>query len=198
MSGLKISAILLAAGLSSRMGEDKLLLVYDGKTFLQRALDLLAELSVYERILVTTAGRLSKVARAPGVKVELNPLPEAGQSGSVKLGITAATGNCYLFMTADQPMLKAADLQPLLERAKEASSRSNAKIIYPEINGNPCMPCLFTSDFREELLTIEGDTGGRAVRIKFPEACEVIKPESPENFIDIDDFKDYKNLKTIN
>ena len=189
----KISAILLAAGLSLRMGEDKLLLQYRGKTLLQRAVDFLGVLPVYEKIVVTTEARLNDVSLPPGVHAVINQKPEEGQSGSLRLGVSAATGSQYLFLTADQPLLTAEDLQPLLKGAYN----NKDSIIYPVINGSPCSPVVFSSHFRDELLSLSGDTGGRTVRSRHPEVCVVILPEHPENFSDIDSPEDYLELMHI-
>jgi molybdenum cofactor cytidylyltransferase len=188
----KISAILLAAGLSRRMGEDKLFLPYKGKTLLQQAVDLLSDLPVYEKIVVTTVARLERIALSPAIKAVINPQPEAGQSESLKLGIAAASGDLFFFMTADQPRLTATDLLPLLESARNNEN----KIIYPIINGDPYTPSLFSARFRMELLALTGDTGGRPVRMAHPEAHLTIAPEHPENFLDVDSAEDYETLWT--
>jgi molybdenum cofactor cytidylyltransferase len=193
----KISVILLAAGLSQRMGQDKLLLDYRGKTLLQRAVDLMDCLPVFDKILVTTSARLSKLALPPGInnpshtiQVLVNTNPEAGQSGSLRLGVSAAAGDAYLFMAADQPKLTPNALRVLLNLAKQ----NPGKIIYPQIGKNPCMPALFPACFREELLRLTGDTGGRVLRQAHPEACLSFEPENPQEYMDIDSEEDYKLL----
>ena len=180
----KISAILLAAGLSRRMSEDKLLIEYRSKTLLQRAVDLLAGLPAFEKILVTTAERLETILLPQGVRAEVNANPGEGLSGSIRLGLETASGEWYLFMTADQPELTMEDVLPLLGYAGQDSDKD--KIIYPVINGAPCTPALFSSCFRAELLALSGDIGGRAVREAHPEACIEVTPEYPAHFSDID------------
>jgi molybdenum cofactor cytidylyltransferase len=184
----KISAILMAAGLSRRMGEDKLLLRYRGETLLQRAVNLLLELPVYERILVTKEELLFGLVLPPKVRVVINRCPEEGQSESMRLGVLAAAGDWYFFMVADQPKLTPSDLMPLLGCAK------GNRIIYPDINGKPCTPVLFSAGFCAELLVVHGDKGGRAVRAAHPEACLPIRINNPGNFMDIDDENDYRAL----
>ena len=213
----RISAILLAAGISRRMGgRDKLLLEYEGKSLLQRAVELLDFLPVYERILVTTKARfefinsqyiltptlsarktLSQVEFMPAVHASnpqhpiraiINPNPEKGQSGSLRLGLNAASGDCYLFLAADQPLLTHTCLQPMFELAETNAD----KIIFPSINGVPCTPTLFPARFREDLLSLTGDTGGRAVREAYPESCLAFDVKHPVCFIDIDSETDYQ------
>jgi len=188
---LQISAILLASGLSKRMGgTDKLFLSYKGKTLLQHAVDLLDSQSFYEKILVTTSERLKYVDRPQQIRIIMNHNPEAGQSESLRLGVEAATGESYLFFAADQPRLAPTDLHLIL-----ASARVNKnKIIYPSIDGNPSTPTLFPASFRSDLLNLTGDVGGRAVRDTYPEACLPVEVECRKDFFDIDSEEDWKKM----
>lgn len=190
MTKPKISAILLAAGLSRRMGRDKLLLPYLDKTLLQHASDLLGSLPACERIIVTTSARVEGLELSQDIQTVINLRPEQGQSGSIKLGIAAASGDMYLFLSADQPSLNLDALRPLLD----AAARNPDKIIYPLVLGKPCMPCLFPARFRDKLLALCGDTGGRTIREKHPEACLAVEVKDPELFQDIDSDEDYKAL----
>jgi len=187
----RVSAILLAAGLSRRMGGDKLCLSYQGETLISRAVNLLSKLPVFEKILVATPERLETLIMPPDIRAVVNPTPDMGISGSLRLGLEPATGDWYFFMTADQPCLTVEDLAPLLEST--ASGKNNA-IIYPVVNGNPCSPSLFSSCYREELLTLSGDSGGRVVRDMHPRACTGFTPKHPKNFLDVDNAEDYVNL----
>jgi len=184
-----ISAIILAAGFSRRMGgTDKLMLEYSGRTLLERAVALADSLPVCEKILVSTAERLSRLRLPPGFCPLENRNPEAGQSSSLRIGLEAASGEHYLFLTADQPLLEPEDLLPILAAARPG------RIVYPEADGRPCSPALFAREFREELLSQSGDSGGRPVRLAHPEACIAVKAEKPGHFPDIDDADAYLAL----
>jgi len=187
---IKVSAILLAAGLSCRMGEDKLLLNYHTISFLQQAVNLLSELPVYERFLVTTEARLEHMTLPPCISAYINANPENGQSGSIRIGIEAATGTHLLFLVADQPKLSLADVMPLITAAEEFPD----KIIFPVIDSKPSSPTVFPAGFRQELLKLSGDEGGRIVRDAYPKKRYTIKPENPMNFIDIDTAEDFYYL----
>lgn len=186
----KVSAVLLAAGLSRRMGGDKLLLPYMGKPLLARAVELMGALPFHEKILVTTPARLDKIHLPAGVTPVLNLRPELGQGESLRLGTGAATGEHYLFLAADQPLLDAAVLRWLLSHAKKNAD----KIVYPVVEGKPCNPAIFPALFRAELLSLSGDTGGRAVRLAHPESCLALEAREPAVFLDIDCREDYWNL----
>jgi len=187
---LKISAVLLAAGLSERMGRDKLLLEYRGETLLQHSANLLSQLPVFERIIITTEARAESLTLTSEIKVIYNPQPEKGQSGSVRLGIQAATGTHYLFLNADQPKLTPADIISLLSTVKTNPDR----IVYPVIYSKPNSPAIFPESFRAELLKLTGDNGGRVIRDAHPELCLAVAPECPANFNDINNEEEYRGL----
>jgi molybdenum cofactor cytidylyltransferase len=172
------------------MGEDKLLLDFNGKTFLQHSIDLLIELPVYERIVVTTDARQKQVALPDIIKLNINPHPEQGVSGSVRAGVDAATGTHYLFLNADRPLLRAEDLKPMLD----AVITNPGNIIFPVIGSKPSSPTIFPSSFKEELKNLRGDNGGRIIRDASKEIWYTIKPENPNNFTDIDNPADYQSV----
>ncbi|MDR2590294.1 MAG: nucleotidyltransferase family protein [Oscillospiraceae bacterium] len=211
---LKVSAILTAAGLSERMGSDKLLLKYSGKTLLQKAVDLLYELPVKEKILVTTEDRLEKIELPVNIKIVINKYPEKGHSRSVRLGVEKAneTDNVhhnrfetspletiespeqntthFLFLVADQPKLTKADIMQIID----AGEINQDKIIYPVINDKPGTPSLFPIKFSDELLRISGDTGGRVIRDLYLKSCLAVLPTNPERFADINTMEEYNAL----
>jgi molybdenum cofactor cytidylyltransferase len=183
-----VSAILLAAGLSRRMGgQDKLLLRYKGKTLLQHAVDLLDSLPVRQKILVVAPGSVKSIIFSDDICVVVNKYPEIGQSGSLRLGLERALGKSYLFLSADQPLLTLAEVLPVLRFADDHPG----KIIFPKINGAPCNPVLFPMGFRGDLMALTGDSGGRVVRKSRPERCFAFEAERPEAFFDIDSEEDY-------
>jgi molybdenum cofactor cytidylyltransferase len=188
----RVSAILLAAGSSRRMpGCDKLLLPFAGKTLLQRAVELLDSLPFFEKILVTTKARFEHIDTLyPTLQIIINPDPEMGKSGSIKLGLKAASGEWFLFLAADQPLLTPDCLLPMLKLAND----NPGKIVFPSINGDPCSPTLFPAHFQKDLMCLEGDTGGRAVRSSHPDECLVYEAENPEDFLDIDNEEVYRLL----
>jgi len=172
------------------MGCDKLLLEYRGKTLLQRSIELLSSLPVFERIIVISDTGSKIITLPSGIRSLINHTPENGISGSIGTGIEVASGTHYFFLTADQPLLTVADLMPLLE----ASEANPDKIVFPLIDHKPCSPTIFPGRFRTELLDLSGDTGGRAIRDADPGACHAVEPERPDNFIDIDNAEDYQAL----
>ncbi|GAF38291.1 hypothetical protein FC83_GL001758 [Agrilactobacillus composti DSM 18527 = JCM 14202] len=185
---MKISAIVLASGLSQRMGSaNKLFMTYRGETFLDKTLRLVTQLPVYERLLVIGPADLKQAHVPQGYKLLVNHNPELGQSHSVVLGTQMATGDAYIYLAIDQPDLRVSDVHPLLLLAK------SDKIVYPTILTQPSNPMVFGSHFRDELLQLTGDSGGRQIRTQHPEAC-ISVPVTPGPFEDVDTLGQYKNL----
>jgi len=191
-AGLTVSAILLASGLSRRMGGvDKLLLPCPGaenKSMLQVAVDLMDSFPFWEKILVSTPKRFDRILCPNTVQQIINPEPEAGQSKSVRMGVEHATGAYYLFIPADQPLLHVTVFQFIIK----AAMQNPGKIIYPLVDGKPCNPVMFPNCFRDALCNQHGDVGGR--KLISPSNSMGVNTSNPEYFIDIDYEDEYKKL----
>ena len=186
---LKISAIIMASGFSKRMGVNKLFLNYQGRTFLEHIVDFTKTIDFYERILVISPDNLEGVSLPEGIKVVLNHEANQGQSASVRLGTQLASGDGYLYLTVDQPLLNKA----LFRSLQTAYTKEN--IVFPvNENDDPSSPVYFGNQFRTELLNVSGTVGGRQIRNKYPEACYKVKLSEPKLLADIDTFDDYQQL----
>jgi len=186
---VNVTAIVLAAGQSRRMGEQKLLLPIDEVPMVQHILDLIGSLPFSKRILVTVP-EIAGVIRT-SAEILLNPTPELGQSLSVHLGVLAAPeSESLLFFTGDQPFLEASIIHKILE------ADDGWSIVYPmDMNGQPKSPTLFAPRFRETLLALQGDAGGRQIRQQFPEVCREVRIENPWALLDVDTPAEYERIK---
>lgn len=186
---ITVSAVIMASGYSKRMGTNKLFLKYKHKTFLEHTLSLVNQIDFFERILVISPEN-SQGLRIPNkIKVVQNTESELGQSASVRLGTHVASGQGYLYLPIDQPLLNERILNQLLE----VVTREN--IVFPvHNNGQPSSPVFFGELFRSELLTVSGEAGGRAVRKNHPEAWKTVVVNNPERLLDIDTYQDYHRL----
>lgn len=186
---LKVSAIIMASGTSSRMGKNKLFLEYQGKTFLEQILRLSSEVHFFERILVISPENLHGLTLPNDFKIIQNLAAETGQSASVRLGTEAASGEGYLYLTVDQPLLNRSLIESLFVRYSQEA------IVFPvDQRLAPSSPIFFGKKFRSELLTVTGKNGGRAVRNRHPEAWQKVQVAEPQRLIDIDTPTDYLNL----
>lgn len=189
---MRTDAIILAAGLSRRMGDNKLLLPYKGKALLQHAVDLVAALPVHSRCLVSRAETLAGVRVPEDFRVVVNHAPELGQALSLRLGLEAAEGEGFLFFQGDQPLLDADTVLSLLALARPD------RIVLPRHAGVPGNPVFFPAGLKAELLAVEGDRGGREVRDRHAAACVYLETPSPAPLWDVDTPEKYRDLLTGN
>ncbi|MBQ9272330.1 MAG: putative selenium-dependent hydroxylase accessory protein YqeC, partial [Mogibacterium sp.] len=154
-----IAVILEAAGNSTRFGSNKLLhAMEDGRPMISGILEAVRPLYVYKKILVTQYEEVASLA--PDFDVVINGRPDLGISHSMQLGIGAAgDADAYMFCVCDQPYIKTGTLESMIEEYKKGT----AGIISLSWKGKMCNPKIFSSRYRDELMALTGDTGGRQI-----------------------------------
>ena len=108
---LNILGLVLAGGKSRRFGEDKALALYDGKGFLERAVDLLREVGLKPAV-VTRHGADYSFLRCPVLR---DKLPEKGPLGGIYTAMKIFGDTHFLVLTCDMPALNVSALTQLLE-----------------------------------------------------------------------------------
>lgn len=180
---MPVDAVLMASGFSRRFGgEDKLLFPFRGKPLARHTLELVCGLGpVFRRILFVAAKEEVKaLAEGLPVKVIHNAAPEKGQRESVRLGVAASEADYYLFFPCDQPLLDPETVRRILD------ARLPGCIVEPRFNGQGGTPCLFSSRFREELLSLEAGEHPRDIKSRHQEAVIPVILEDPALLFDID------------
>jgi len=107
---MKIRGLVLAGGKSSRFGEDKAMAVYNGASFLKRAVSLLTSLGL-RPIVVTRRGANYPLTDHP---VIYDKLPEKGPLGGIYSAMTVFKNASFLVVPCDMPALTSAALSDLL------------------------------------------------------------------------------------
>ena len=178
----KIAVILEAAGNSSRFGSNKLLHVMDdGRPMAASILEAARSVDAYKKILVTQYDEVA--AMAPDFDVIRNDRPDLGISRSMQLGLEAAgDADAYMFCVCDQPGLTAATLKRLIKAYKKRT----AGIVSFAWQGKMCNPKIFSSRYREELMALSGDTGGRQIIASHADDLLLVEAESEDEVRDID------------
>jgi molybdenum cofactor cytidylyltransferase len=97
-----------------------------------------------------------------------------------------------MFLVGDQPFLDSVTINTLIDQ----STKNPQQIIVPVYNGKRGNPVIFPSLFRDDLLAIEGDIGGRAVMEKMEERVKLVPLENSIAHIDIDTQEDYERIKS--
>ena len=199
-----IHIIYMAAGSSRRFGSNKLFYELDGKPMYRHLLERLVEIkdrynklksdSPVIDITVVTRYReiLDYCSSIPDCHAVLSPNSEKGISYTIKAGIMAVqeqkkTGmqDYYMFAVADQPYLKSQSVIKLIDRVLKntGGKRLAFSLRCGDAVGNPCV---FNSSLIPQLLSLEGDKGGRSVAKKHD--CVYVDIADERELMDIDTY----------
>jgi len=191
-----MNGIILAAGFSRRMGDNKLLMEYKGKTIIESVIETIKKSKVTNLILVAKDDKIIEIGKKLNIKTVKNHKAEIGQSQSIKLGITHGNLNYdYMFFCGDQPFINEFTINKLIDYSKENKER----IIIPKFRGKVGNPVIFPKAYKEELLNISGDTGGRVIIKSKKEKVLYVEVDDPLFIQDIDNLEEYnKYIKKNN
>lgn len=177
----------MAAGNSSRFGENKLAATVNGKSLIRHTLDAVPSEKLHRVCVVTQYDAVESLAGQYGFLCIRNHNPEEGISLTVRLGTKALMEDCdaIIYMVADQPDLKRESLVAILDFFLEHPD----SIVSASHNGKRGNPCIFPGKFFPELLNITGDTGGSSVIRSHPGDLLLFEVSS-EELRDIDTRED--------
>lgn len=165
-----ISAILLAAGESTRMGRPKQLLPWQGKTLLQHCLETVLRSDADEVVLVLgyKADLIRKRLPALPVKIVTNPDYHQGMAASLRCGLRAMdpASEAFLVVLADQPGIGPETVNTLIRRFRQADPQRG--IVRPAYRGRGGHPVLMAVRYLQEALQLEGDEGARRILLNHP------------------------------
>jgi molybdenum cofactor cytidylyltransferase len=184
----RVSAVVLAAGRSTRMGgPNKLLAELDGRK-LVRIVTEQALASKARDVIVVTGHQAELVENAlAGLEVKFvrNPDFAHGLASSVKAGISAVPKQAdgAVICLGDMPMISA----DLIDRLIDAFAPDRGSLIaIPVSDGRRGNPVLWSRRFFNELMALDGDVGARHLIAKHNEAVAEIPVEGDGAFLDID------------
>jgi len=187
-----ISAILLGAGESKRMGFDKLSLPWGKKTILERCLQTLLRSQVQEVVIVR--GLRNRWVRnhfhGKKIKIVTNPHPAAGMSRSIQKGLRAVCpgSDGILIALGDQPFLKTRTINALIR----VFDREKERIVIPAFRGRTGHPVIFHKAYKKELMNLKGDVGGRSIIERHREDVRVVRVKSIGVVKDVDTWQDFE------
>lgn len=197
-SAARVSAIVLAAGTSTRMGQAKQLLPLGSSNVLAQTLENVRSASMAEIVLVLGASAQAICQQLPpplleGLKVVVNHDYMQGMASSLRQGLSALDkqSDAALIILGDQPFVRPQTLDQIVD----AYRRSPAQIVIPSYQGTRGNPVLLDRSVFSEVAVLEGDVGCRAIFAKHLEAIVNVEVEDVGVLLDIDDQQDYDRLK---
>ena len=184
MSPSSVAGLLLAAGTSSRMGRNKLLLEVGGVSLLRRAAQ--AALDAGLDPVLVVLGHESEQARAqlPEQCIPvLNPDYAQGMDTSLHAGIAQVRADAAMALLADMPRVTAEMIRAVIDRWR------GEPLVISAYGSTVAPPILYSRALFPELLR---SFGKQVVQRHRAEAAEVAQP--PEALLDLDEPQDLTRL----
>ena len=188
-----VSSVLLAAGQSKRMGRVKQLMPWGHSTIVEQSIDNLLA-SVVNEVIVVVGYKAEEVRKAIGarpVKVVVNTDYEQGMSTSIAVGLSSIDSqeHAVMLVLGDQPLIGSQTINSLIDEFH----RCDKGIVVPTYQGRRGNPVIFAARYKEELLRLKGDIGGRDIVKDHPEDVIEVAVATKSVLIDIDALSDYQS-----
>jgi molybdenum cofactor cytidylyltransferase len=188
-----ITAVVLAAGASTRMGTHKLLLPLGGEALVRRTVRQVSGAS-FDEVLVIVGHEHERVVAALqdlNVRHAVNVQYESGMGSSFRVAVESMPESAAaMFALADQPLLDAGEYRRLLD-AYRTPGAGIVSVRYGEITAPPH---LFDRRYFPELARLEH--GARPVLQRHRDDTHILY-FSQELLLDIDTPEDYERAKAL-
>ncbi len=193
----KVSGIILAAGLSSRMGKTKQLLPFKGRPILEHVISNAQLSNLYEIIVVLghNAKKIQNCIDLTSTKTTINHEYIKGQSTSLIKGLEKISPLCdaAMFLLADQPLITQFTINTIIK----AFERSNLSITIPYYNDIRGNPVIIAKALFPDLKSLSGDTGPRILFNNFKNTILKVPVQDRAILIDVDTKSDYKKYSAM-
>ncbi|HTY24331.1 MAG TPA: nucleotidyltransferase family protein [Desulfomonilaceae bacterium] len=192
----KISAIILAAGYSRRMGTLKPMLKLGDKTILERAIRVFRDLNIEDVIVVVghRAREIIPVVHECRARAVMNEQFERGMFSSVQAGVESLStdSDAFFVLPADIPLVHPQTIETLLE----AYHSGKSEMVFPVFLGKRGHPPLIGARYRNEILSYSGEGGLRAVFRNHENESVEVEVADEMILFDLDTPADYEALLT--
>lgn len=166
-----VYGIVLASGLSTRMGRPKLLLEWQGVTILEHTLKNIAAVPLdgVKVVIPTHNECLKKTVISYGFDPILNDTPARGLGNSLSLSLQSIPSSCQavIVLLGDQPTLSSEDIYKMWFTFKQLAmnQKKRPKVILQMkyLDGRVGHPILFSKHFNKRLRSLDGDIGGKNI-----------------------------------
>jgi len=192
-----ITAIVLAAGSSQRMGNfNKLLLKYKNKTVIETTIKNIIAAELKNIIIVTgyESEKIKGMIEHLPVNTVYNINYQKGMTTSIQLGIEYAKEGGYMICLADMFMITAEEYI-LMKKTFEKNFRANAKYIYvPRYKNEKGNPVIFSPFYKDAILEHKEMEGCKAILQNNKENIFWVDMPTHHVLQDMDYYEDYEKL----
>ena len=190
-----IAGLILAAGESSRMGTDKALLTYNGRTFFENIIATLREAGLKQvvGVLGHHAEEIRRAVKPNATEVVINVDYRLGQTSSLQAGLRALDQpnvSAVVLCLVDHPAVSA----EVIKRLVYAFRKSNAPAMIPTYQGQRGHPVLISRALFPELINLNSSQGANTVIRKYRESTKFVEFDDPGILVDVDDPQSYRKL----
>ncbi len=188
-----VSAVVLAAGKSERMGQNKLLLPLAGKPLINWVLDAVSASAIDDIVVVTGRDSAQIEARLADYQLRFvhNVAYRSGQGSSIAVATKAlsdASEFCF-FVMGDQPFIDSDLINAMIADFK------TGEILQPVYRGVAGTPVAFDRRYYTALSALSGDVGGKVVIESNRARLRQFNWSRALQFVDIDDPTDFERAK---
>jgi molybdenum cofactor cytidylyltransferase len=188
-----IAGLILAAGESSRMGQDKALLTYGGRTFLEIIVATLHEAGM-ERVVVVLGHHAEQIQGAvtlEGAEIVINRDYARGQTSSLQAGLRALESpslEAIVLCLVDHPLVSADTVRRLVASFRQ----SGAPVVILTFRNQRGHPVLIGRALFEELKSLCPDEGANTIIRKYRDAAKFVEVSDEGILIDVDNPDVYR------
>jgi molybdenum cofactor cytidylyltransferase len=194
----RITALILAAGMSTRMGQPKMVLPWKDTTIIGQVISTILSTGI-NNILVVTGGNRQQVEQAiknfPVASV-YNPEFKNGEMAySIQIGLKALESSigAAMIVLGDQPQIEAATVRALLE----VFALSHSKIVFPSYQMQRGHPWIIDRVLWDSIFEIHPPLTMRNFIDRFKDEIEYVNVSTPTILKDVDTFDDYEQSRTL-
>jgi molybdenum cofactor cytidylyltransferase len=191
-----ISAVVLAAGQSIRMGLPKMLLPWGQMTVVEKVISTLLEAGIDDLQVVTGGNQKDIEGALTGYEVNFtyNPDYTDGEMlSSVKVGLKNITGECEaaLIVLGDQPQIETQVVEMIVERYHS----TQCKIIVPSFQMHRGHPWLIEKELWKDIIALKPPRTLHDYLVKNQAMISYINVDTPSVIQDLDTPQDYQTQR---
>jgi molybdenum cofactor cytidylyltransferase len=205
-----ITSIVLAAGMSRRMGEaNKMLLPFRDSTIFETTLSNISKADIGKIVVVVgyESKKIKNVLESTPLsifnKIEVieNKAYEKGMTTSIKAGIRSIripnpkSETHFMICLSDMPLISPEEYRFMATQFSTILKEDEQAIVVPFFKGEKGNPVIFSAFYKNELLNLEDTEGGKTILQKYKNHVYKIEMPTDAVLLDADTPEDYLRLK---